>query len=181
MLNYDINRLEQMMTNKEEEVFLVKASSDYLLREDKNNVSHKMINHIDDIITILRDAPPSPTRPKRRKKGEAKPEAKKKEKEVKNIVYLIHKDNDLEAILWQLLEANYIPKVRWGAGTLATLTIEANGHIFILRNQNLTNEEIDGLVEVETEECYKKVSDAMVDFQMTSSRTSTGATTRSRT
>ena len=58
--------------------------------------------------------------------------------------------------------------MRWGAGTLATLTIEANGHIFILRNQNLTNEEIDGLVEVETEECYKTVSDAMFDFQTVS-------------
>ena len=164
-LNYDINRLEQMIINKEEEVFLVKASTNYLLREDKNIVNYKMISHINDIITILRDAPAPPVQPKRRKKGEAKPEVKK-EKELKEIVFLIQKDNDLEAILWQLIDAKYIPKVRWGAGTLATLTIEANGTIFILRNQNLTNEEIDGLIEVDTEECYKKVNDAMFDFQM---------------
>ena len=36
-----------------------------------------MINHIDDIITILRDTPSPPAQPKRRKKGEAKPERRR--------------------------------------------------------------------------------------------------------
>ena len=54
-LNHDLKRLEQTQEEAGDEAYTVRASSDYMLREDKEVVEHKMINHIDEIIKILKD------------------------------------------------------------------------------------------------------------------------------
>ena len=56
-LNHDLKRLEQKQEDEGDEAYMVRASADYTLREDKEVVDHKMINHIDDIIKILKDVP----------------------------------------------------------------------------------------------------------------------------
>ena len=80
-LNHDLKRLEQMKECDDPENMM--ASTDYRIREDQQQVNYKMIEHIDDILGILRDS-------KKPEEGEEAP-----------ITYLVQKDNDMEGILWE--------------------------------------------------------------------------------
>ena len=55
-LNHDLKRLEQTQEDAGDDAHTVRAPSDYMLREDKEVVAHKMINHIDEIIQLLKGA-----------------------------------------------------------------------------------------------------------------------------
>ena len=56
-MNHDLKGLEQNQDEDDDAAYAVRASPDYHLREDRDVVAHKMIDHIDDIIKILRDVP----------------------------------------------------------------------------------------------------------------------------
>ena len=53
-LNHDLKRLEQMQECDDPQ-YMLKASTDRMIREDKQQVHDKMIEHIDDILEILRN------------------------------------------------------------------------------------------------------------------------------
>ena len=55
------------------------------------------------------------------------------------ITYLVQKDNDMEAILWQLYEAKFMPQISYQAGKITWLCLEVNDHKFIIKNQNLSS------------------------------------------
>ena len=80
-LNHDIKRLEQNQDEDEDSTYAVRASPEYHIREGKDVVSHKMIDHIDDIIKILR-AVPTPTE-------EEHTDAAKEQ----HVTYLVQKEN----------------------------------------------------------------------------------------
>ena len=82
-LNHDLKRLEQKQEEEGESDYVVSASTDYNIREDRDVVSHKMISHIDDILKILRETKP--------------PEAEDKQQQV---TYLVQRENNMESILW---------------------------------------------------------------------------------
>ena len=65
-LSHDLKRLEQNQDEDDDAAYAVRASPDYNIREDTDVVSHKMIEHIDDIIKILRDVPTTTTRQKQK-------------------------------------------------------------------------------------------------------------------
>ena len=79
----------------------MKASTHYRIKEDKQQVNHKMIEHNDDILEILRNT--------------KKPE----EREEAPITYLVQKDNDLEGILWEIVAAKYIPQISYQSGRIS--------------------------------------------------------------
>ena len=67
------------------------------------------------------------------------------------VTYLVQKENDMEAILWQLYEAKFMPQISYQGGRIAWLCLEVNNHKFIIKNQNLSSSAIDGLIEVDDE------------------------------
>ena len=94
---------------------MIKASTDYRIREDKNVVNYKMIEHIDEILEILRTT-------KKPEEGEETP-----------ITYLVQKDNDMEAILWEIVAAKYIPQISYQSGRISWISLEVNDHKFIIK------------------------------------------------
>ena len=65
-----------------------------------------MIDHIDDIIKILRAVPTLTA-------VEDTDAAKEQ-----HVTYLVQKENDMEAILWQLYEAKFMPQISYQAGRI---------------------------------------------------------------
>ena len=57
----------------------------------------------------------------------------------------------MEAILWQLYEAKFMPQISYQAGKITWLCLEVNDHKFIIKNQNLSSSAIGGLIEVDDE------------------------------
>ena len=92
----------------------MKASPDYNTREDNDVVHYKMIEHMDDILHIIKATPLA-------------------ESKVQHSTHLIHKDNDMEDILWQIYEARYIPQISYQAGRITWLCVEVNDHKFIIK------------------------------------------------
>ena len=76
----------------------------------------------------------------------------------------MQKDNDLEGILWETV-AKYIPQISYQSGRISGLCLEVNGHSFIITNQHLWHTTIDGIVEVDEEGTYNKMSDVMFNFE----------------
>ena len=81
-----------------------------------------MINHIDNILKILKNTKP--------------PEAESKQQQV---TYLVQRENNMETILWQLYEAQFMPQIRYQAGNIAWMCIEVNEHKFIIKNPNISH------------------------------------------
>ena len=111
----------------------MKASADYRIREDKQQVNHKMIERIEDILEILRNT-------KKPEEGEEAP-----------ITYLVRKDNDLEGILREIVAAKYIPQISYRSGRISSLCLEVNDHKFIIKTQHLSLTTIDGIIEADGE------------------------------
>jgi hypothetical protein len=77
----------------------------------------------------------------------------------------VQKDNDLEGILWDIVAAKYIPQISYQSGRISWLCLEVNDHKFIIKNQHLSHTTIDGIIEVDEEETYNKMSDVMFNFE----------------
>ena len=101
-LNYNIKRLEQFQDTIDLD-YTVTPSTDYRVRESEKEKTmyHKMISSIDDILQILKD-------------DERKPA---------DIIYLVHKDDDLTAMLFELLELGYKPKIKYDTGRITHLIL----------------------------------------------------------
>ena len=117
-MNHDLKRLEQK-AECDDTSYLIKASTDYRVREDMDVVNYKMIEHIDKILEILRNT--------------KKPE----EGDETLVTHLVQKDNDMEAILWEIVAAKYIPQISYQSGRISWLSLEVNDHKFIMKNQHL--------------------------------------------
>jgi hypothetical protein len=144
-LNHNLERLAQKQDEETSE-YQVYASPDFRTRDkEEMHPDHRMIEHINDIINILREE-------------EAKPSEKQE------VVYLIHKDDDLEAVLWQLHAAKYRPQIKYQAGKISFISLTVNSTVFILKSQQLIYSDIDGLIEIDTAEKYNKTNAAMSHF-----------------
>ena len=142
-LNHDLNRLAQKIDDGESDEYYVYASQDFRVFDKRTPVEHRMIDNIDDIIRILRDIP---------------------EAEDREIVYLVHRYDDLEEVVWQLREGSYEPKILYEAGKISRVSLELNNRIFIIKSQQLITSEIDGQVMVDTAETYNRMNAAMTRF-----------------
>ena len=103
------------MNSCEDTEYLLKASPDYMIREDKQQVNYKMIEHVDEILEILRNT-------KKPEEGQEAP-----------ITYLVQKENDLEGILWGVVAAKYIPQISYQTGSISWLCLEVSDHKFMIK------------------------------------------------
>ena len=148
-LNHDLKRLEQTQSEDTDEAYAAQASVDYKLRTDRDIVDYKMIRHIDEILEIIRTTPP-----------------KDGDDDQQHVTYLVHQDNDIELLLWQMVESGVTPQKSYQAGRLSWLCIEVCDHKFIIRNQHLSHSTTDGIIETEDVNVYNKMNDSMFDMEM---------------
>lgn len=139
-LNCDIKSLEQ---NQDKEAVVVRASSECITYEDATPNQCKMISNINDIIKIAQDF----------------------ESEEKSIVNLIHQNDDLVEIFYELKNVGYEPKTTYECGRLTRLIVKVNSIVFIIRTQQLITSSIDGEVCVSSEDVYNNMESAMVSFK----------------
>ena len=149
VLNHDLDKLAQKLQGEgEDEEFVVYASADYRVdsderKEEKLQTRYRMIEGVDDILQILKELEGT---------------------EQSDLVYLVHKYDDLEQILWQLREAGHKPQIKYQACKISHLVMTFNKTTFIVKAQQLTSTGIDGSVEVSHEETYNRMSGAMTVF-----------------
>ena len=53
------------------------------------------------------------------------------------VVYLVHKMDNLEAIVWQLYDAGYRPNLKYGVGKLSWVSLAVNRTTVVFRCQQL--------------------------------------------
>jgi len=145
-LNHDVKRLEQMQDEQEEhmgDTYTPRVGDGYFIKEDAKPRPAKMITTIDDILQVVRDMP--------------KPEDPKE----KQILTIIHKDDNLTDLLYQLIGAGYSPGVSFESGRITALKLELNKIFCIIQTQQLVKSAIDGVVAVDSEEVYNNMNSAM--------------------
>ena len=148
-LNYDLKTLDQKLNAKPE--FCVKATSDYFLREEKETPYYKMIAHVDDLLSMI--------------KNTMKEVEEKKEKVVLNLIYL---GDRLTELLYQIKNAGYDPAIKYDGGKLTQIGLTL-GHgkqqiIVLIKTQQLAPSENDGECNVPTAEIYNSMATAMNKF-----------------
>ena len=142
-LSHNIKRLEQFQDNINLD-YTITPSTDHKVRESEKEktVYHKMISSLDDILQILKD----------------------EERKPADIIYLVHKEDDLTRMLYELLELGYKPRIQYEIGRITHLIMEFNEQVFILRTQQLITSVIQYPVVVDCEIIYNKMNEAMVNF-----------------
>ena len=108
-LNHNIKRLEQKQDSECEDIKPLSTTSDYTVREDSKVVESRMIDTIDDIVSIAKTI--------------------ESDKDFK-LVSLIHRQDNLTKLLYDLLDAGYNPGINFEAGRLTALKLSLNGIFF---------------------------------------------------
>ena len=116
-----------------------------------------MITNIDEILQVIREMP----KPVLTSKGRDQGETKKGEKEEKQILTLIHKEDNLTDLLFQFVAAGYSPGVNFESGRITALKLELSKIFCIIQAQQLIKSAIDGVVVVDSEEVYNNMNLAM--------------------
>ena len=109
-LNHNIKRLEQVQDVIELD-YAISPSTDYRLKdeEEEKHKTHKMISSVDDFVKILQEF------------KEANLESQ--------IVYLVHQEDDLVGMLYELINQGYKPQIKYETGRITHVILEFNGHI----------------------------------------------------
>ena len=102
VLDHNLERLSQVL-DEDTTNFTVSTSNDYYVDEEKKPLKHRMIETIDDILTIVKEIKEATGATTEEGEEEASPDAKKE------MTYLVHKRDDLEHLLWDLHGAGYTP------------------------------------------------------------------------
>ena len=121
---------------------IIFASSDYKVKEREAKPNF-MIDTINDIF-----------KPRLDEEGE---EAK--------TVFLIHKSNNLIGLLYDLLEVGYKPGIGLIRGNIASLKLEFDGVLYIIKTQQISPATMDGFICVDQEIIYNKMNNAMISTQ----------------
>ena len=106
-----------------------------------------MIDNIDDIIKMLKLL-----------------EAVDAEKREKEIIYLIHRGDDLQKLLFDLKQKGYTPGIDFETGRLVKLKLTLNKTTFIIRTRQLVTSTIEKPIVVDSEHVYNNMSGAMTQF-----------------
>ena len=141
-LNHNIRSLEHKSVGKDDEddEKALYVSNHYRVRE-REPVKHRMITHVDDILGALREV-----------------EAEQPDYEA---LFLIHRDDNLEELLWQLHERGHTPRVSYQAGNVTGITMYFNKRMVHVKCQQLVRSAIDGLVHITDVNCYNRCDEAM--------------------
>ena len=79
-------------------------------------------------------------------------------------MYLIHRNDDLQKLLFDLIDIGYTPGILYETGRIAKLIIEYNKTTFIIKTQQLTTKSIERHIHVDSELVYNNMSVAMTKF-----------------
>ena len=138
------NNLKELQQKAEEDRMILKASDSYFIKEDQTVPIFRMIDGIDDIIKVDKEV-----------------ENSKETVEIK----LIHKNNNLTELIYNLKESGYEPLVKYATGHITQIELVFNKTIRIhIDSQQLLNNSLDGDIAVETEGIYNKMNQAMANF-----------------
>ena len=72
----------------------------------------------------------------------------------KQVLTIIHKEDNLTDLLYQFVGAGYSPGVNFESGRITALKLELNKIFCIIQTQQLIKSAIDGVVAVDSEEVY---------------------------
>ena len=97
-----------------------------------------MIDNIDDILHILKTS-----------------------EEKDQFIKLIHREDNLTDLLYQLTDAGYSPGINFEAGRITALKLEFNKRLFLIETQQLIKSAVEGVVVVDDEATYNNMSQAM--------------------
>ena len=108
-LNHNLDRLtHQDQESESEDNIKPRVGETSQIKDEVEARRAKMITTIDDILEVVRDMlPPA-------------------EKGDKQIITLIHRDDDLLKVLYQFVEAGYSPGVNFESGRVTALKLEVN-------------------------------------------------------
>ena len=145
-LNKDLGSLAQ---KSEDDDYKVSVGSNFHIPDKPSETSnHIIIEHIDEMLEIVRE--PSNT--------------EGKEEEESKLIYMIHKTDNLEAIVWQLYDAGLRPNIKYGAGKLSWVSLTANNRTCILKSQQMIDWAIDGVMEAQDTGVFNRLQGAKTEF-----------------
>jgi hypothetical protein len=142
-LNHDLKKLEHRVEHDEDDTFTPKVGDTYHINEEAKVRPVRMISDVDDILRVIREMPP-PTDDKE-----------------KQILSLIHKDDNLTDLLFSFVAAGYAPGVNFESGRITALKFELNKVFCIIEAQQLIKSAIDGVIVVDSEDVYNNMNQAM--------------------
>ena len=111
-LNHDLDNIAQKDQDAEVDDLKPKVGDSLKTKEDVEPRQAKMINDIDDILEVIREMGPAEIDAK------GKPIIRRKT--------LIHKDDNLMKLLYQLTDAGYSPGINLETGHVTALKLEVN-------------------------------------------------------
>ena len=113
---YTLNKdLESLAQKSEDDDYKISVGSNFHIpNKPSERSSHIIIEHIDEMLDILREQPAS----------EDKDEESK-------VLYMVHKTDNLEAIVWQLYDAGFRPSIKYGAGKLSWVSLTEIGRAHV--------------------------------------------------
>ena len=139
-LNKDIDALAQKSSSDE---YQLTAYPNFYIPEKKaENPKYRIIERIDEILETLRE----------------------QSDDEEKTVYMIHKTDNLESIVWQLYDAGYRPNLKYGVGKLSWVSLLVNKTSFVFRSQQLIDWAIDGALQVSDAEVFNRMHDAKTEF-----------------
>jgi hypothetical protein len=141
-LNHCQSRIEQKQDKEDDELEInLAVGENFVIREEAEATPAKMITDVNDLLRVVRE------------QGEGG--------DGKKFLKLVHREDNLTDLLYQLLDAGYSPGVNFEAGRITGLKLELNKVFVIIETQQLIKSAIDGVVAVEDEETYNNMNQAM--------------------
>ena len=136
--------MKELQQKAEEDRMILTASDSYFIKEDQTVPIFRMIDGIDDIIKVVKEVENS--------KGTVE-------------IKLIHKNNNLTELIYNLKESGYEPLIKYATGHITKIELVFNKTIKIhIDSQQLLKNSLDGDIAVETEGIYNKMNQAMANF-----------------
>jgi hypothetical protein len=142
----------QQYLNKDRKI-TVKVSNDFKVSEKSEKCKYRMISGIDDLLKIAQELTPKENTKKKKQK---KPE--------KIIVNVIHEDNYLTKLLYDLIEVGYKPSIHFSAGRISLLLVSFNNIQFRIKSQRLLDDSADGEVCTSRAEVFQRLEEEMNKF-----------------
>ena len=164
-LNKDLDSLAQKSDDDE---YRVVANGNFHIPEKTVEKSNYIVmEHIDELLTILREQAKNDTEKDPRKgdsPDEGYGEASSSGLAGDRLLYMIHKADNLESVVWQLYDAGFRSNIKYGAGKLSWVSLTVNRYTFVIKSQQKIDWAIDGSMEVQDAVVFNKMHDAKADF-----------------
>ena len=145
-LNNNIKRLEQKQNT--DDAFVVKARPDYHISDREKPSICKMFSTIDDIFEMVKATI-----------------ANRTDKQEKNFLDLVHRENDLNKLFCDFKNIGYECKIVHKAGTISELRAGFNNVYLNIRSQCLIDDQINSDITVDRETVYNNMTEAMFTFK----------------